>query len=224
MINLVHERISDLPEEQRPRERLAARGAAALSDLELLALMLGSGRGEHGVGRVAGDLLAVLEIGDEIPEVGDLMSVRGIGPARASMVAAALEFSRRRIRPARRRIREPADVLPLVAHWADRPREHFLVLSLNGAHEVIRIRVVSQGTIDRTIVHPREVFADPLVDRAAAIIAAHNHPSGSLDPSPEDRQLTSRLQAAGELLGIPLLDHVIFCGDGYFSFLETGSL
>ena len=224
MTNLVHERICDIPENERPRERLAARGAAALSDVELLALMLGSGRGGRGVGRVADDLLASLETGEEIPEVNELMSIRGIGPARASLVTAALEFARRRIRPARRRIREPADVLPLVAYWADRPREHFLVLSLNGAHEVIRIRVVSQGTIDRTIVHPREVFADPLVDRAAAIVAAHNHPSGSLDPSPEDRQLTTRLRAAGELLGIPLLDHVIFSDESYFSFLETGSL
>ena len=154
MKSLVHERIADLPAEDRPRERLAARGVAALSDIELLSLMLGSGRGGRGVGRLASDLLAVLDLCGDIPDVGELTGVDGIGPARASLVTASLEFSRRRLRPARRRISEPSDVLPLVIHWADRPQEYFLVLSLNGAHEVIRIRVISRGTIDRTIVYP----------------------------------------------------------------------
>ena len=126
--------------------------------------------------------------------------------------------------PRRRRIDKPEDILPLVVHWADRPQEHFLVLSLNGAYEVLCIRVVSQGILDRTIVHPREVFVDPIRDRAAAIVCAHNHPSGSLEPSKEDKALTHRLQSAGSLLGIPLLDHVIFTGAGYYSFLEEKGL
>ena len=116
------------------------------------------------------------------------------------------------------------DVLPLVTHWADRPQEYFLVLSLNGAHEVIRLRVVSQGILDRTIVHPREVFVHPLSDRAAAVICAHNHPSGNTEPSQEDRDLTRRLREAGELLGIPMLDHVVFTQEGYYSFLEHNAL
>jgi DNA repair protein RadC len=224
MKTLVHERMSDLPPEDRPRERLAARGVTALSDMELLSLMLGSGSGRKGVGRLALDLLSVLDGSGDIPDIGELTVVEGIGPARAAMVAASLEFARRRLRPARRRISEPIDVLPLVTHWSDRPQEHFLVLSLNGAHEVLRLRVVSRGILDRTIVHPREVFVDPLSDRAAAIVCAHNHPSGNIEPSPEDRELTRRLKESGELLGIPLLDHVIFTENGYFSFLESGSL
>jgi DNA repair protein RadC len=186
--------------------------------------MLGSGSGRKGVGRLALDLLSVLDGSGDIPDIGELTAVEGIGPARAAMVAASLEFARRRLRPARRRISEPIDVLPLVTHWSDRPQEHFLVLSLNGAHEVLRLRVVSRGILDRTIVHPREVFVDPLSDRAAAIVCAHNHPSGNIEPSPEDRELTRRLKESGELLGIPLLDHVIFTENGYFSFLESGSL
>jgi len=207
MRTVVHERISDLLPRDRPRERLASRGVNALSDIELLTLMLGSGSRKKGVGKLASDLLTVLDGSGDIPDAGELTTISGIGPARAALIAASLEFARRRLRPARRRISEPSDVLPLVSHWSDRPQEHFLVLSLNGAHEVIRLRVISQGILDRTIVHPREVFVDPLGDRAAAIVCAHNHPSGNTDPSPEDRELTRRLKKAGELLGIPLLDH-----------------
>ena len=224
MKTFVHERIANLMPEDRPRERLASRGVYALSDIELLSLMLGSGSSRKGVGKLASELLEVLDGTGDIPDTGELTAISGIGPARASLVAASLEFARRRLRPARRRISEPADVLPLVTHWADRQQEHFLVLSLNGAHEVIRLRVVSRGILDRTIVHPREVFSDPLSDRAAAIVCAHNHPSGNTDPSPEDRQLTRRLRESGELLGIPLLDHVIFTQSAYYSFLEKGNL
>ncbi len=219
-----YERISDLPPERRPRERLAQRGVSALSDVELLALMLGSGQGKRGVARVATDLLSVMDQCGDIPDTSELTRVKGIGPARASLVAAALEFSRRRLRPARRRITRPEDIIPLLIHWADRPQEYFLVLTLNGAHEVLRVRPVTRGTLNRTLVHPREIFVHALHDRAAAIICAHNHPSGNLSPSPEDKELTDRIYKAGELLGIPLLDHVIFAEEGYYSFLDRGEL
>ena len=222
MKTFVCKSIADMPVSERPRERLAARGVDVLSDVELLALMLGSGSGKKNVNQLAADLLSVIEsAGDDI-KPADLVEVKGIGSARAAMIAASLEFARRRLRPARRRINQPSDVIPLLTHWADRPQEHFLVLSLNGAHEVIRIRVISQGILNRTVVHPREVFVDPLRDRAAAIVCAHNHPSGNRDPSSEDRKLTKRLRQSGDLLGIPLLDHIIFTEEGYFSFLESG--
>lgn len=224
MKNIAYQRISDLAPEERPRERLAARGVTVLSDIELLSLMLGSGNGNKGVGRLALEILAVMDGREGIPNLEELMSIEGIGPARASMLSASFEYVRRRLRPANRRISQPVDVLPLVTHWADRPQEYFLVISLNGAHEVLRLRVVSQGTLDRTIVHPREVFVDPLADRAAAIICAHNHPSGNTEPSNEDKNLTQRLSQAGDLLGIPLLDHVIFTLEGYYSFLENDAL
>ncbi len=126
--------------------------------------------------------------------------------------------------PSATRITVPSDILPVVRHYADRKQEHFLCLSLNGAHEVQSVRVVSIGLVNRTIVHPREVFADPLTDRAAAVVVAHNHPSGRVDPSMEDRDVTRRLKQAGDTLGIRLLDHLVFSTKGYYSFLEHGEL
>ena len=137
-----------------------------------------------------------------------------------SSVLATLELARRLLCPKQQRITFPADVIPLISHYSDRKQEHFLCLSLNGAHEVSAIRVVSVGLVNRTVVHPREVYADALMDRAAAVIVAHNHPSGNVEPSAEDRDVTARLKAAGETLGVRLLDHIIFSARGYYSFLE----
>jgi DNA repair protein RadC len=122
------------------------------------------------------------------------------------------------------KIETPADLLPHVRHYADRKQEYFLCATINGANEILNIRVVSIGLIDRTPVHPREVFADALSDRASAIIVAHNHPAGSLEPSASDAEATKQLKAAGIVMGITLLDHIIFNRSGYFSFLEAGRL
>lgn len=210
--------------EERPRERLVRSGPSVLSDRELVSLLIGWGTRGRPVTRVAEDVLAVLDKHRGVPSVEDLQLVPGLGVAKAALLSAAFEFSRRTICPSHKRIAFPADVVPLVRHYADRKQEHFLSLSLNGAHEVIQVRVVSVGTVNRAVVHPREVFADALTDRAAAIIAAHNHPSGSVEPSVEDRDVTVRLKAAGETLGVRLLDHVIFSTRGYYSFLEQDAL
>ncbi|MEL3907091.1 MAG: JAB domain-containing protein, partial [Treponema sp.] len=120
-------------------------------------------------------------------------------------------------------IQNPADIVPFLRHYAVRKQEQFICVSLNGAHEITAIRVVSVGTLTQTLVHPREVFADPLADRAAAVIFAHNHPSGCLEPSHEDTALTQRLVQAGKLLGINVLDHIILAPNGtYLSFREEG--
>jgi DNA repair protein RadC len=116
----------------------------------------------------------------------------------------------------------PPDFLPLIWHYGDRKQEHFICISLNGANEVMAHRVVSVGLVNKTQVHPREVFAYPM-DRASAIIVAHNHPSGGIIPSKDDIEITSQLKAAGETLGIKLLDHIIFNQKDYYSFLEKGS-
>jgi DNA repair protein RadC len=113
---------------------------------------------------------------------------------------------------------------PWVRHYGDRRQEHFLCISLNGANEVITTRVVSVGLVNKTQVHPREVFAEPITDRASAVILAHNHPSGNLSPSKEDLQITRQLKEAGETLGITVLDHIIFSQKGHYSFLEQGEL
>ena len=122
------------------------------------------------------------------------------------------------------RVRVPADVLPFIARYRKWNVEVFLVLTLNGAHEVLRVREVSRGIVNRTLVHPREVYRGAIRDNAVSIVAAHNHPSGSVEPSGEDREVTRRLAAAGETVGIRLLDHVIVSTQGYYSFLEQGEL
>lgn len=213
-------KIKDLSKSDRPREKLQAKGAEAMSDVELLAILLGSGTRNHDVLTVAGGILKALDGQNEKLSLEALQKIDGVGPAKATLIAAALEFSRRRIRPEGMRISFPPDVLPLIRHFADRKQEHFICVSLNGANEVITCRVVSVGLVNQSQVHPREVFADPITDRVSAIIVAHNHPSGSLEPSREDMEITRQLKTAGEILGIRLLDHIVFNKRGYYSFLE----
>lgn len=217
-------KISAIPKQDRPREKLQQKGAEALSDLELMAILLGSGTKGHDVMTVAERILKVLDAHNEKLNIDELKKIEGVGPAKATLIAAALEFVRRRIRPEGLKISFPADVLPLIANYADRKQEHFICISINGANEVITSRVVSVGLVNKTQVHPREVFADPITDRAAAIIVAHNHPSGNLLPSKEDIEVTKQLKTAGETLGIRLIDHVIFNHKEYYSFLEKGAL
>lgn len=124
----------------------------------------------------------------------------------------------------KRRVRTPTDILPVLDKWAGRSQEHFIVVTLNGAHEIVKARAITKGLLNRTIVHPREVFRCALKDNAAAVILAHNHPSSSLEPSSEDIEITRRLKSAGELLGISVLDHIIFCRTGSYSFLEHDKL
>lgn len=210
--------------DMRPREKLRARGVECLSDEELATIIIGSGIKDSRVQNIGADLLRLLDRKKNSVTLQDLISIRGLGAVKAGQIMAAFEFIRRKLAPARLRISFPADILPFVLQYADRKQEYFLCASLNGAHEVAAVRIVTIGLINKTVVHPREVFADPLIDRAAAVIAAHNHPSGNLEPSAEDREVTARLSAAGQTLGITLLDHVIFSQTGYYSFLEHGEI
>lgn len=209
---------------ERPRERLCSAGPQALADHELLTVILGAGQRDRPVTQIAAEVLAVLDRLGAQTTAEDLRGIAGLGPAKATLISAALELARRILCPGRTRITYPTDVLPLVAHYGDRKQEYFLCLSLNGAHEVIATRVVSVGLVNRALVHPREVFAEPVTDRAAAVVVAHNHPSGHVEPSREDRDVTERLTAAGRTLGIQVLDHIIFSTEGYYSFLEHGAM
>lgn len=218
------ENIRDIPQEDRPREKLLRKGAAALSDQELLAILLGKGTPGMDVLQLASKLVKVIDAKGLGVQTQDLQKFAGVGDAKSALIIAALEFARRRIKPEGARITTPSDLLPHIRHYADRKQEHFLCASINGANEILNIRVVSIGLIDRAPVHPREVFADALTDRASAIIVAHNHPAGSLEPSAADIDITAQLKAAGDIIGLSLLDHIIFNKTDYFSFLESGRL
>ena len=147
-------KITDLPESDRPREKLRRNGPQALSDRELLAVLLGRGTEEMDVFTMADRILEVFGKAKECPLLEELEKIKGVGPARACLISAAVEFARRRIRPEGLKVTFPTDVLPLIQHYADRKQEHFLCVSLNGANEVIKARVVSVGTVDRTQVQP----------------------------------------------------------------------
>jgi DNA repair protein RadC len=223
--------IREWPHSDRPRERLDEFGASSLSTRELLAILIGSGpRGRSAVD-VAGQLLG--GVGGSLRRLaacapGELKLVHGVGPAVGARVAAALELGRRLARegPAERgRIRGPADVYERCAPTLrDLQQEEFRVLLLNTQHSVMKELLVTRGILDASVVHPREVFKAAVVESAAAVILVHNHPSGDPTPSAEDREVTRQLAEAGQLMGIPVLDHVVV-GDGrWVSFAEAGLL
>jgi DNA repair protein RadC len=217
-------RIDQIPASDRPREKLLRKGARALSDQELLAVLLGKGTLGMDVMTLAGKLARLIdEKGLEV-QADHLTQFEGVGDAKSALLLAAIEFARRRIKPEGIKIETPADLLPQIRNYADRKQEHFLCATINGANEVMNVRVVSIGLIDRSPVHPREVFADAISDRACAIIVAHNHPNGTLEPSSNDLDVTKQLKGAGEVVGINLLDHIIFNRSSYFSLLENGLL
>ncbi|MBC7217167.1 MAG: DNA repair protein RadC [Candidatus Caldatribacterium sp.] len=215
-------RIKDLPDFARPREKLLKMGPEALSDAELLAILLRTGV----AGKSALELARLIldKAGSNLPRfsVEDFRKVSGVGKAKACQIVAAFELARRFSQRERPVIREPKDVIPYIQHIADKKQEYFLCLTLNGAGEVIQTRVVTVGLLDSSQVHPREVFADAIADRAAGIIVAHNHPSGKPEPSPQDLAVTRQLAEAGKLLGIELLDHIIIARDGWLSLKKEG--
>ncbi|MBT3807841.1 MAG: DNA repair protein RadC [Desulfobacula sp.] len=213
-------RLQQLPLEERPREKLLKKGAKSLLDKELLAVLLGKGTPKQDVLALAEKLIPVIDKKGFLLKTEDLIEFEGIGNAKATLILAALEFTRRRVKPEGFKINTPKDIFPHIKHYADRKQEYFLCASINGANEVMNIRVVSIGLVNTTQVHPREVFADPITDRASAIIVAHNHPSGDLAPSKNDISVTQRLINAGNILGIRFLDHVIFNKKTYLSFKE----
>lgn len=214
--------IKSLSLHERPRERIAQTGAKSLSDQELLQAILGSGSRKMSVVGLADEVLKVINEKNDSLTLKCLTNISGVGSAKASLMCAALEFARRRIRPEGNKVSCAHDVFLLVQHLARERQEHFICISLNGAHEVIATRVVTVGLVNATQIHAREVFADPITDRATAVVIAHNHPSGQLEPSSEDLKATKFLVEAGKILGIKVLDHVIFGKNGFFSLQEKG--
>ena len=224
--------IKDWPADERPREKLLQRGAEALSDAELLGLVLRTGD--------AGSRASAVDHARQLLErfgslrtlagaaVAELCAVRGIGPAKAAELLAVFEIARRfagtSLRPGDR-YSSPAEVYE---HFHERLRDHkrelFLALLLDSKNRLLREVRISEGSLTASIVHPREVFAPVVREAAAAVLFVHNHPSGDPQPSREDLEITRRLKEAGDLMGVRVLDHVIIGSEGYVSLADRGLL
>ena len=214
--------VKDLPVHNRPREKLREKGASALSDEELVGAILGTGTARVDVRTIARGVAGLIREYKQGLTLDHLIAVPGVGLAKAAQVLSAFELARRYLLRDTVKIVVAQDILPLVADIAGKQQEYFVCISLNGANEVIEKRVVTIGLLDKSPVHPREVFADVIADRAASVIFAHNHPSGDLHPSENDLRIHEQLADAGNILGIRILDHVIVTRKSYFSFQESG--
>ena len=214
--------IKDMPEHSRPREKLREKGASALTDEELVAAILGRGVKGLDVVAMSKSVAKLIREHKENLSVDHLTSVPGMGLAKAAQILSAFELARRYLLKETVKITSAKDILPLVADIANKQQEYFVCISLNGANEVIEKRIVTIGLVNSSQIHPREVFADVIADRAAAVIFAHNHPSGDPKPSDVDAKTNKQLTEAGKILGLRILDHIIVTKKGYFSFQEAG--
>ena len=202
--------MSDRRKDLRPREKLQAKGAASLSDYELLMAIIGSGNAQADVTKIARDVQKLLKEKGSALTYDDLLGVKSLGPAKATQIMAGFELWRRQFEVSERPIIDsPEKAVEQLTDIRTKQQEYFVCLTLDGANRLIAKRIISIGTLTSSLVHPREVFADAITDRAASIIVAHNHPSGSLNPSTADLNVTERLRETGELLGITLIDHII---------------
>lgn len=224
--------VRDLPEEERPREKLIQRGASALSDTELLAILLRTGTSSVSVLHLAEEVLAkyqdkgLIAIMNMSPQ--EIASVHGVGLAKAAAIVAAVELGRRlstRAAQKTEKIEGPEDaahyVMPMLRY---EQKEHFLVILLDVRNRILATPTISVGGLTSSIAHPREVFQEAIRHSAAALILVHNHPSGDPSPSREDIQITKQMMKAGEIMGIPVLDHIVLANDEFVSIKEAHGL
>ena len=202
------------------------RGADSLKDYELIAAILGTGTSGRGVIEIAKEVAGLLNKGN-LPQYSDLIRINGVGQSKACVLLACFEIARRYgLSQTEEMIRMtmPSDIfhIQMIKDIQLKKQEYFITITLNGASEVIQSRIITMGLLNQSLIHPREVFSDAVTDRAAGIICAHNHPSGNLDPSSQDIQITRQLASAGEIMGIQLIDHIIFSKSGFLSFKEEG--
>jgi DNA repair protein RadC len=213
-------RIYQIPETDRPREKLQKKGTSALSDFELIEALIGSGASGVDVGRIAQHIQRLMQKGPDSLTYEALTEIKGVGSAGAGKILAALELARRHLVRSVEPLRTQQDILGRLSDVRTKQQEYLICISLDGGQRLIAQRTITTGTLDAVIAHPREIFADPIVDRAASVIVAHNHPSGEVTPSQKDIALTQQLVAAGLLLGITLRDHIIITKTDHFSFRQ----
>lgn len=214
--------ISQLENFDKPREKLIKNGVANLKNFELVAILLGSGIKGKDVFKLSREIVKLLDEDFESLDFEKLLDVHGLGTAKAAQIISAIELSRRYLIKQNKKISNAEDVYIELSEYHKKHQEYFLCLYLDGANHLYESRVITIGTLNQSLVHPREVFAPAIEQRCASIIVAHNHPSGILEPSAEDIAVTKRLKESGKILGIELLDHVIFTRLGYISLKEDG--
>jgi len=213
-------RIHQLPTVDRPREKLQRKGAAALSDFELLEALIGNGNAGSDVGSIARSVQKIMQKGAESLNYESLTAIKGVNLVTAGKILSALELAKRHLVRDVEPLRSLQDIVNRLSDIRGKQQEHFVCLSLDGGQRLIAQRTITIGTLDSVLAHPREVFADAIVDRAASVLVAHNHPSGDPSPSTKDISLTQQLVAAGQLLGITLQDHIILTKTEYFSYRQ----
>jgi len=213
--------INELYSKDKPREKFLAKGASALKEYELLAILLGSGTKDKDVMHLSKEIIKLFEEDFHNLSLEKLTSIHGLGDAKSMQILSAIELSKRFLIKQNIKITSAEDIYNELKVYTTRQQEYFLTITLDGANHIIQKREVFIGTLNQSLVHPREVFADAITDRAASIIIAHNHPSGVLNPSVEDEQITARLKEVSKIVGIELLDHVIISKEGYFSFKDN---
>nr|WP_285813470.1 DNA repair protein RadC [Adlercreutzia murintestinalis] len=193
-----------------PREKLAKYGASNLSDLELLRLLIGSGNKQASAQSISKQILKLLRDKGSSVTYSELVNIKGMGIAKTSEIVALFELGKRYLMPAENPVISDTDAaVEQLKDIRGKKQEHFVVLTLDGANRLISNTVIFQGTLNQSLVHPREIFAKAIEDRAASIVVAHNHPSGNVEPSDEDVQITEKLREAGQLLGVPVNEHII---------------
>ncbi|HSX32114.1 MAG TPA: DNA repair protein RadC [Candidatus Saccharimonadales bacterium] len=213
-------RIHQMPKADRPREKLQHKGAATLSDFELLEVLIGSGSPGTAVGTIAKQIQKLLQKGTDSVTYESLTAIRGVSIATAGKILASLELAKRHLIRDVEPLRTQQDILARLQDMRTKKQEYFVCLTLDGGQRLIAQRTITIGTLDSVLAHPREVFADAIVDRAASVVVAHNHPSGDPKPSQKDITLTQQLAAAGQLLGISLRDHIILTRTEHFSYRQ----
>jgi len=216
--------LRDLHKDDKPREKLLNKGVEALKNDELLAILLGSGVQGKDVRKLAKEIIGLMDSGFDKLSLQTLFDIHGLGLAKASQILASIELSKRYLIKSNKRITSAKEVYEELKVFSTKSQEHFLTITLDGASHIINTRTVFIGTLNQSLVHPREVFADAIADRAASIIIAHNHPSGTLEASRADISITQRLKEVSKLVGIELLDHVILAKGGWYSFSDEGLL
>lgn len=205
-----------------PREKIEKYGASALSNEELLAIILGSGNQDCNVFELSRHLADFLSNQTQVPPLSKIREIRGLGKVKAAQVLACLELSGRYILSANSSpVMSPDDLMSRLSFLKYEEQEHLVVVTLNSVNCVIRVHEITTGLVNKTPVHPREAFAKAIEDRAVSVVFAHNHPSGSLEPSLEDFAITRVLCASGRILQIPVLDHIIVGKGGYSSICRS---